>query len=266
MNIETQYSNVETSWNESHLINDAINSKGISTEEASEIIYKELLPKIFHTKIFVELPEERLRDMDKTQGEALRDLLDKEYENGSTVLDTLSENNVSLAIAMQEGCDEDPLMVESLQRLNEKDINPTLWLVLDDKLGYWTNKANVEESVEKLERIIVWSKENSIKFDKIGLDYEPPIELLKGLINFNIPSTIKELYKYTEESIENRKKLGNLQKYIDSKLEMIMEKYNVGIETYAAMEPLRSLSNWLTLYPNNDFETVSMTYTHHYHL
>jgi hypothetical protein len=222
--------------------------------------FEKLLGKILSTKMFIELPGERL-DKGQKQGQALKNILDQEYTEGKSVLDTLSEYGVSLAIAMQEGFDTDPLMAQSLKRLNEKGIKPTLWLVLDDTLGYWTNKANVKETIMKLERMIAWSQINGIEIDKVGLDYEPPIELLKSIMNFNIPNTIKETYKYIEKSIKNHKELGNLQNYIDEELERVIDEYDISIETYAAMEPLRSISNWLTLKPNKNSETVTMAYT-----
>jgi hypothetical protein len=257
----TKEENISTAHNEANFINAAIDDKVITTEQANEIIFEQLLPDILSTKMFVELPQERLDEVNKTQGEALRDLLNEKGVNNQTVLERLEKNNVSLAIAMQEGFDKDPLMVESFKKLNESGIKPTLWLVLDDTLGYWTNKANVEESMSKLELMLKWARGNDIEIEKVGLDYEPPIELLRGLMNLNIPKSIKETYKYITKAIENHKELGNLQWLIDSKLEEIMNRYDIGIETYAAMEPLRSLSNLLTFKPNPKSKTVTMAYT-----
>jgi hypothetical protein len=259
--INTEKPNISTAWNEANIINSALDAAEISRDEASNIVYEQLMPRILHTKMFVELPRERLESMNKTQGEALRDLLNEKYNEEDTVLDILAKNNVSLAIAMQEGFDTDPLMLSTLKNLNAKGIKPTLWLVLDDTLGYWTNKTNVEESLEKLNKMVLWSKENRIDIEKIGLDYEPPIELLKGIMNLNIPQTIKETYKYISRTIKNRKKFGNLQNYIDENLQRIRQEHGIEIETYAAMEPLRSLSNWLSFRPNQESKIVSMAYT-----
>jgi hypothetical protein len=253
--------NINTAHNEANIINSAVDAKEISISDANDIIYEDLLPEILHTKMFVELPEERLNSMGKTQGEALRDLLYEKGADDKYVIDKLAENNVSLAIAMQKGFHQDTLMANSLKELNERGIKPTLWLVLDDTLGYWTNKANVEESLNKLEKMILWSKENNIEIDGVGLDYEPPIELLKGLMNLNIPETIKETYRYIQQGIKNHRRLGNLQEHIDNKLRTIIDRYNISIETYAAMEPLRSLSNWISFQPHKTSNTVSMAYT-----
>jgi hypothetical protein len=276
MSIETSPStgqdnrvNLPTAWNEAHLIDQAINERDITTEQASAIIYEQLLPDIIHTKMFVELPPERLKDMGKSQGEALKDLLHTEYDESHNILETLAENKISLSIAMQDGFDEDELMLQSLRELNEAGITPTLWLVLDDKLGYWSNKANVEETVSKLDRMLAWAKENDIKIDKVGLDYEPPIELLKGLINKNIPQILKEAVTYAFKTIANKIKHGNLQEYLDRNIVEILDKYNydlpkekqIGIETYAAMEPLRKISDFITFKANENSDIVTMSYT-----
>jgi hypothetical protein len=246
------------SWNEAHMINNAYDSEDISLEDANTKDFEELIPKMIHTSMFVELPPE-YRD-EQTEGEALEALLMQE-QNGQTVLDILESNKISLSIAMQEGFDKDPKMIDMLKLLNERGITPTMWVVLDDKLGYWTNKANVVETVEKIRKILDWAKENNIKTEKIGLDYEPRIEFFKGLYNFNLPKLIREGLEYARKSKENRKNLGNVQTYVDNELQGIINEYGVKIETYAGMEPLRSISNWLTLRPNKNAQIVTMAYT-----
>jgi len=255
---DRHFTNLETARNEAHLINDSLINEEIKTTEANNIAFEELIPKMIHTSMFVELPPEYRNS--QSEGEALEELL-TQNDGDETVLDILAENDISLTIAMQEGFDTDPKMVEMLKRLNEKGITPTMWVVLDDKLGYWTNKANVTETVEKIEKILDWAKENSIKAEKIGLDYEPPIEFFKGIYNFNIPKAIREGINYAMKIQESKKLIGNAQKYIDISLEHIINKYGVSIETYAGMEPLRSISNWLTLKPNEKAQIVTMAYT-----
>jgi hypothetical protein len=249
---------IETSRNEAHLINNSIDSGDIEPSEACDTVFEDLIPKMIHSSMFVELPPEYREE--KSEGEALEDLL-LQGNDKETVLDVLSENNISLSIAMQEGFDQDPKMVEMFKLLNEKGITPTMWIVLDDKLGYWTNKANVEETVLKINKVLEWAKQNEIVVKNIGLDYEPPIEFFKGLYNFNIPKMIREGLEYARKSRENQAKIGNVQEYIDQELENITNKYNIKIETYAGMEPLRSISNWLTLRPNKNAQIVSMAYT-----
>lgn len=255
---EENFPDIETARNEAHLIHNAYINQEISSQEASSIDFEDLVSKMIHTSIFVELPPEYREG--QSEGEALEALLTQE-EGGETVLDVLAKNNISLSIAMQEGFDTDPKMVEMFKLLNEKGITPTLWVVLKDKLGYWTNKANAVETIQKIEKILDWTKTNDIKANKIGLDYEPPIEFFKGLYNFNLPKVIREGLDYAKKSKENKKQLGNVQEYIDGELERIIEKYGVKIETYAGMEPLRSISNWLTLRPNKNAQIVTMAYT-----
>jgi hypothetical protein len=259
----TDHPNIPTAWNEANIINQAVDDRDITTKQASETIYEKLIPKILHTKMFVELPPERLREMDKTQGEALLDLLNKKDEKDRTVLTTLSENNISLAIAMQEGFDKDALMVKALKSLNNNGIKPTLWLVLDDTLGYWTNKSNVKETVRKLERMIAWSEENDIEIDKIGLDYEPPIQMLKLFNKKAFLKLIDEKKRYNQKVLQNEKDSGDVQEYIDKNLDRIMNQYDIGIETYVPAKPLRKISKKLGLILDEKENTnrVPMTYT-----
>ena len=264
MSIEKEYTNVETSWNEAHLINSALDDSDITVEQANKIIYEKLLPNILHTKLFIELPLERLEEMGNiSQGQALLNILNEKDDNDMSVLDSLAENSVSLAIAMQEGFDKDEHMIEALKKLNEKGIKPTLWSVLTDDIGYWTNKANVIESVDKLVKMIKWARENGIEIDKIGLDYEPPIQILKALNRKDINGIINVKREYDQKAAQNEKELGDIQMYMDYPLSRIMEKYDIGIETYVPAKPLRRISKklGLILEENENTDRVPMTYT-----
>lgn len=259
----TEKPNIKTAYNEAHIINSALDAAEISKDDANNIIYEQLIPRILLTKLFVELPPERLEEMGNiSQGEALLNIL-SEKENNQTVLDRLAENNVSLSIAMQEGFNKDKYMIEALKKLNEKGITPTLWLVLTDDIGYWTNKANVIESVDKLERMIKWTRENDIEIDKIGLDYEPPIQILKALNRKDIMRIINEKKEYDRKVASNKKELDDIQKYMDYQLSRIMEEYDIGIETYVPATPLREIAKKLGLILNENEKTnrVPMTYT-----
>ena len=258
---ETREASISTAWNQAHIINDAIDSNDLSTREASDALnYEELIPKILHTKMFVELPTERLRD-GQTQGQALKELLHQQYDQDHKIIDTLAKNNVNLAIAMQEGFEDDPYLVECLKELNEKGLNPTLWLVLSDELGYWTNKANVQQSIDKLERLLNWKDVHGIKIDKIGLDYEPPLEFTKGLVSKNIPKMFKELIEYFRQAKVNKKEFGNLQNYLNYSLAILASTNHIPIETYASTQPLRTFSNLLTFKPSPGSDIVTMAYS-----
>ena len=164
---------------------------------------------------------------------------------------------------MQEGFDEGKHMIEALKMLNNAGKTPTLWLVLSDEEGYWTNKANVKATVNKMYRMVEWAKSNNITIDKIGLDYEPPIQLLKALNRKNIGNIIKLKKEYDQKVMENEKEIGNIQKYMDAQLSRIMAKYGIGIETYVPAKPLREISKklGLILEENVNTDRIPMTYT-----
>jgi len=126
-----------------------------------------------------------------------------------------------------------------------------------------------KQTVSKLDRMLAWAKDNRIEIDKVGIDYEPPIELLKGLINKNVSQVIKEAFNYAVKTIGNKIRHGNLQNYLDRNIVEIFDKYNsdlpkedrIGIETYAAMEPLRSMSEFISFKANENSDIVTMSYT-----
>jgi hypothetical protein len=266
-NSEQEHPNLSTAWNEAQVMNSALDAGDITKEEAQaeDLDYENLLKKMLHTKMFVELPPERRMDEEgnivETEGQALKKLLHTPYDEEREIIDTLAENNINLAIAMQEGFEDDPDMILCLKELNDRGITPTLWLVLSDEVGYWTNKANVEETIDKLERILNWKDRFDIQIDKIGIDYEPPLEFSKGLMSGNIFKMAKELAEYFKQARINRKKFGNLEKYLNYSILLLMLENNMPIEVYAAMEPLRSASNLLTSKPSPRFDVTTMAYT-----
>ncbi|MBU1119950.1 hypothetical protein KKA50_02020 [Patescibacteria group bacterium] len=258
--------NIKTAWNQANLVNNAIDNNEFTINKAEGFDnFEEILPQIINTKMFIELPPERLKDSfdGKTQGEALLGILSEKYvENNeqTTVLDTLLKNNVSLVIAVQEGFINDPKIEEALKMLNEKGMSPTLWIVLNDDLGYWTNKSNTEETLAKMKSVLEFVKSKDIKIEKIGLDYEPPLEMTKGLATGNITKVLEEFKIYVNQTKEKRKHLF-LQSHLDRELTQMMDTYNVKIETYVTTKELRLLGNLLTFFPHRKSDIVPMAYT-----
>lgn len=257
--------NIPTSWNQAHLVDDAINHGELSITDAQTFEdFENLLPEIVHTTMFVELHKERLAEMGNvSQGEALENLLSEKSETNESVLDILAENRISLSIAMQDGFEDDIHMVNAFKSLNEKGITPTFWIVLNDEQGYWTGKSNVEKTVEKIEKVIKWAKENNIDIKRIGLDYEPSIQVMKGLINVNVPQIKKSLSEYSKSAKESKGKVGDPEKYINGKIAEIIKQHNISFETYVGKEPLLTLSQLvgLTIKPSKLSEIAPMVYT-----
>jgi len=254
-----------TDWSQAHIVNDAINNSELTVEEAENFDdFETLIPQIVHTTMFVELPNERLAEMGNiSQGEALENLLSQRSDNQQSVLDILVENKISLSIALQDGFDNDPHMINAFKTLNERGITPTFWIVLNDEQGYWTEKANAEKTIEKLERALEWAQENHIDVKRIGLDYEPSIHIMKGIINKNIGKLKSSLIDYSKSSKESFERIGDPEEYMNNKISEIGKKYNVTFETYVGKEPLRTLSRLigLTMKPSQLSKIIPMVYT-----
>lgn len=250
------------SWKEAQIINDAYNKAEITSEEASNTPYEDLLPRIIHISVFIELHSDKRAGL--SEGEALMRILNQEDSNTKkSTLNLLVENNIHPAIAMQDGFHTDPKMIEAFREMNRLGIKPTMWIVLNDELGYWTNKGNVKETIEKTKLALEWAKQNNIEVNKIGLDYEPSIQILKSLMNQNVKGLISGLKEYNKDVQQQSKMIGDPKEYINDAILEIKKKYNVRIETYVGRNPLRFISNLIgiTMPSSKLTKRVPMVYT-----
>lgn len=112
----------------------------------------------------------RLLFFSELEGPALLELLQKPQ-----VLETLSQQRMGIAIALY---DFHPDRIAAIRLLNAHNIYLVAWLALTPSEGFWYNLQNYPQAVEHFRAFQVWAEEHQLHFDAIGLDIEPPLDML----------------------------------------------------------------------------------------
>jgi len=63
-----------------------------------------------------------------------------------------------------------------VRRLNDTGIPATAWMALPSEQGYYPNSGNEPEAADRFTAFRKWSRENGLRFARVGLDIEPGIE------------------------------------------------------------------------------------------
>jgi hypothetical protein len=66
--------------------------------------------------------------------------------------------------------------------LNQEEIPVTAWLLLPKEQGYWFNLNNAPFAASRYGGFKRWSKKNDLKWAGIGLDIEPDIQAIQGIL------------------------------------------------------------------------------------
>jgi len=262
--IETQRSSepTEKDWNEAYLINDAVDKGIMDAREISEKIFQDkdmidLMGKVFQTTLFVEFPKENIKE-GENRGVLLQDLFNKKI--GDTILaEYLSENNYSISLAMSTLDNE---TAEAIRVLNRWNVPVTFWVVTDDEHGYWLNRGNIDNIVDKTRRTIEWAKKQDLKIQRIGLDYEVPLDLMKAVSKGDFRGIIFEISTYLKQIRGQKEKLGDPEVFLKTEIDKMREEYGVDVEAYISAQPLRALvSSLLNKDKNFSGRKIPMVYT-----
>ena len=70
---------------------------------------------------------------------------------------------------------------ETVRRLNEAGIPVTAWLLLPKELGYYFNIGNYAEATYRYQEFYNWTVEQGLRWQAVGLDIEPDLNLLLRL-------------------------------------------------------------------------------------
>ncbi len=65
---------------------------------------------------------------------------------------------------------------EVVQRLAQKAIPVTAWLLLPKEQGYWFNAHNAAQALARYQEFRAWAQAHQLSFDRVGLDIEPDIQ------------------------------------------------------------------------------------------
>lgn len=98
------------------------------------------------------------------------------------MIEDLAELKASLSLGI---LDFSSLRAQVVQRLNLAGIPVVAWLLLPKDQGYWFNLGNVDLAIARFQEFQVWTDENKLIWDGVGLDIEPDIRELEHLSGRN---------------------------------------------------------------------------------
>lgn len=132
----------------------------------------------------------RLLFFTELDGAELLELLQK-----PRVLETLSRQRMGLAIALY---DFNPDRIAAIRLLNAYNIYLVAWLALTPSEGLWYNLQNYPQAVEHFRAFRAWADEHNLRFQAIGLDIEPPLDVLTSHENRSLTRWFKILWNARE--------------------------------------------------------------------
>jgi hypothetical protein len=144
--------------------------------------------------------------------------------------DFLAEHGQSVSLAMSTLDDK---TAEAVRHLNKKGVPVVGWVVVEDVEGYWTNPANVKETVQKTEAIREWAKENDLQLTALGFDLEKSLPYIRALSRGNIAEIIKQIREY-KTNVRERSKNGDPKKQFTDLIGSLKAE---GVETEIYAEP-----------------------------
>lgn len=138
----------------------------------------EELQKRFHTApevtFFVESREEAASA--DSRGQFLLDRL-----GGGDVITALTEIRGRVAVALNlHEIETDDALINFLREFSICGIPIDIWPNLEDRDGYWIHRGNVRKACAEIPEIIDRLAKKNVDFENVGLDFEFPIEILKG--------------------------------------------------------------------------------------
>ena len=105
--------------------------------------------------------------------------LKKLFEN-RFVFDDLKSLDASISMGILDFSEE---RVQVVRQLNLLGIPVRAWLLLPKEKGYWFNLNNSDDALQFYEDFKLWSKENDLDWAGVGLDIEPDINDMAGVLN-----------------------------------------------------------------------------------
>ncbi len=128
------------------------------------------------------------------------ELQDNEFNDffaDTSLIRELTEMNAALRIGLH---DFSPERAMTIRKLNEAGIPVVAWLLLPERDGYWFNMYNGEKASKRYDDFILWTQENDLKWDGIGIDMEP--DMNDGRLIFTHP--LKLAWKVYKRLYDNK--------------------------------------------------------------
>ncbi|NPC82125.1 hypothetical protein HPC49_28395, partial [Pyxidicoccus fallax] len=109
------------------------------------------------------------------------------------------EDLVALRAGVSLGLlDLGPERAEVVRRLHDAGIPVTAWLLLPESEGYWFHAGNVAQATARYDVFRAWTAEHGLKWARVGLDIEPDIRELRGILEggwWRLPAMLPRLVR-----------------------------------------------------------------------
>ncbi len=92
------------------------------------------------------------------------------------VIPTLQKMGAAVSLGL---LDFSPERAEVVKLLNQSGIPVTGWMLLPKEQGYWLNLDNAPQAFARYTEFKVWSQQNGLEWQAVGLDIEPDINMLQ---------------------------------------------------------------------------------------
>ena len=192
---------------------------------------------------FCELPEQEFNDL-FADTSLIRELIDM---------------NISLRIGLHDFRDE---RTRTIQKLNKAGVPLVAWLLLPEEDGYWFNMHNGEKAEKRYDDFVLWTANNNLKWEAIGID----IELDMNDAKLAISHPWKLAWKVYKRLYDNKSLKKGKEQY--QKLISRMRDDGYKVESYIIPfvyeERLKGLTSFQKLMGIVDIETdseIPMLYT-----
>ncbi|PDW03632.1 hypothetical protein [Candidatus Viridilinea mediisalina] len=107
------------------------------------------------------------------------------------VLTELATQGYGVALALRH---LDASTAELVRTLNAQRIPTIAWLLLPPSEGVWLNVQNYPQVIERYQAFRMWVQANTLHFDGVGLDIEPPSAELDRLQRWGLPDLVRRIW------------------------------------------------------------------------
>lgn len=135
----------------------------------------------------------------------------------------LGELNASISLGILDFSLE---RAEIVRRLNQSGVPVVAWLLLPKSQGYWFNIDNVDDAVRRYEEFREWTAANDLKWDGVGLDFEPDISLIEEFGHLSV-SKWRLARRFLRQSLNHRRLRRARKIYCDLVLQIKSDGYRV---------------------------------------
>jgi hypothetical protein len=128
----------------------------------------------------------------------------QELFSSPTLVRQLQQLNACVSLGL---IDLSPQRAEIVRFLNQQGIPVSAWLLLSKDVGYWCNLDNAQQALDRYHDFKSWSENESLTWNRIGLDIEPDLKALQILAKNKRKGIQQFLQKANRRRFENGKRV-----------------------------------------------------------